>query len=61
MTEVHLAADDFQIGDLVHTASGLVEIRHMSRGDGGELLVNPGDADQLDGMVWQHATVTRNA
>lgn len=65
MTELTLQADSFQIGDIVHADDGRrVEIRAIKRGDGGELTVNPGDPDELDeldGMVWQHATVTRDA
>lgn len=60
MTELHIPADDFQIGDLVHLdRDRTVEIRHMRRGEKGELTVNPGDRDQLDGYVWQHTIVTR--
>ncbi|MET8694717.1 hypothetical protein ABZV65_19490 [Streptomyces bauhiniae] len=62
MTELTIQADSFQIGDIVHTDDGRrVEIRAIKRGDGGELTINPGSPDELDGMVWQHATVTRTA
>lgn len=55
-----MPADDFQIGDLVHTEQGpVVEVRAIERGDKGQLTVNPGTTDQLDGHVWEHATVTR--
>lgn len=60
MTELRIPADDFQIGDHVHTEQGpVVEVRTIRRGDGGELTVNPGDDDQLDGHAWEWATVTR--
>jgi hypothetical protein len=62
MTELHIPADDFRIGDLVHTEQGpIVEVRAIERGETGQLTVNPGDPDQLDGKVWEHATVTRTA
>jgi hypothetical protein len=62
MTELRIPADDFQIGDHVHTEQGpVVEVRAIARGEQGELTVNPGDPDQLNGRVWEHATVTRNA
>jgi hypothetical protein len=55
-----IAADDFQIGDFVHTSpSTRVEIRCMQRHDDGRLIVNPGDPDQLDGYVWQRTIVSR--
>lgn len=61
MPELRIPADDFQIGDLVHTRDGgTVEIRDIERGDKGLLIVNPGAPDQLDGHVWEQATVTRN-
>lgn len=62
MTEQYIPADDFQIGDLVHVHDGrTVKIRDIERGDQGLLIVNPGADDQLDGHVWEHATVTRPA
>lgn len=62
MTELRIPADDIQIGDHVHTEQGpIVEVRAIERGELGELTVNPGDDDQLDGKVWEHTTVTRNA
>lgn len=61
MTELHIPADDFQIGDTVHLADGgQVEIRDILRGDQGRITVNPGDGDQLDGRVWEHVVVTRS-
>ena len=60
MAERQIPADDFQIGDLIHlNPQTRVEIRHMRRGDNGELTVNPGEPDELNGYVWQHTTVTR--
>ncbi|MDX3575970.1 hypothetical protein [Streptomyces sp. FL07-04A] len=60
MTELRIPADDFQIGDLVHTEQGpTVEVRVIERGERGQLTVNPGAPDQLDGKVWEHATITR--
>ncbi|MCG0065022.1 hypothetical protein L0F81_17255 [Streptomyces tricolor] len=61
MTELRIPADDFQVGDLVHTGNGQpVRVRRIVRDKAGRLLVNPGDHDELDGWVWEHATVTRN-
>lgn len=61
MTELRIPADDFQIGDHVHLDNGqTVEVRDIERGDEGLLIVNPGATDQLDGHVWEHATVTRD-
>lgn len=60
MPELHIPADDFQIGDLVHVHDRrTIEIRDIERGDQGLLVVNPGADDQLEGHVWEHATVTR--
>jgi hypothetical protein len=60
MAELRIPADDFQIGDHIHVHDGrTVEIRDIERGDKGLLIVNPGADDQLDGHVWEHATVTR--
>ena len=60
MTDLHIPADDFQLGDLVHLADGnRIKIRAIERGDKGLLIVNPGADDQLEGHVWEHATVTR--
>lgn len=59
MTELHIQADDFQIGDHVDINGRLVEIRHLDRGASGKITVNPGDDDQLDGYAWQNATVQR--
>lgn len=60
MTELHMAADDLQLGDLVRLTNGqTVEAREIKRGDLGELIVNPGAVDQLTGRVWEHVTVTR--
>lgn len=60
MTERIIPADDFQIGDIVHLDNGsTVEIRNIERGDHGLLIVNPGAADELNGRVWEHATITR--
>jgi hypothetical protein len=60
MAELRIPADDFQIGDHVHTEQGpIVEIRAIERGEKGQLTVNPSDPDQLDGHAWEHATVTR--
>jgi hypothetical protein len=60
MTELRIQADDFQIGDHVHTEQGpIVEVRDIERGEVGLLIVNPGADDQLDGHAWEHATVTR--
>jgi hypothetical protein len=57
-----MPADDIAIGDLVHTDDGRhVEVRALVRGDVGELTVNPGDADELGGKVWETAKVTRHA
>lgn len=62
MTELRIQADSFQIGDRVHTEQGpIVEVRVIERGNQGRLTVNPGCADQLDGRVWEHATITRPA
>lgn len=62
MPDLHIPADDFQIGDHVHLPDGTtVEVRNIQRGDKGRITVNPGDSDQLDGHVWEHATVTRDA
>lgn len=62
MAEQYIPADDFRIGDHVHVHDGrIVEVRTIERGDTGQLTVNAGEADQLDGKVWEHATVTRNA
>lgn len=59
---LRLSADDVQIGDVVHAPDGsFVAIRDLERGPDGRLTVNPGAADQLDGYVWQGATVTRPA
>jgi hypothetical protein len=58
--EIRIPADDFQVGDLVHTeTSGTVEARRIVRDKTGRVLVNPGDPDELDGWAWEHATVTR--
>lgn len=60
MTELRIPADNFQIGDMVHTEQGpVVEVRVIERGEKGRLTVNPGDDDQLDGNAWEWATVTR--
>lgn len=60
MAELYIPADDFQIGDIVHLASGdTVEVRDIERGDNGLLIVNLGANDELNGRVWEHATVTR--
>ena len=60
MPELHIPADDFQIGDIVHLDNGTrIEVRDIERGDQGLLIVNPGADDQLEGHVWEHATVTR--
>lgn len=60
MTELRIPADNFQIGDLVHTEQGpAVEVRDIERGEGGILIVNPGADDQLDGHAWEWATITR--
>ena len=62
MTELHIPADVLKVGDHVHTEQGpVVEVRAIQRGEQGQLTVNPGDQDQLDGKVWEHATVTRDA
>ncbi len=62
MPELRIPADDFQIGDLVHTEKdGIVEVRDIERGKKGDLTVNPGEPDELNGKVWEHATVTRPA
>ncbi|WP_318205380.1 hypothetical protein [Streptomyces sp. SCL15-4] len=62
MTEMYIPADNFQVGDIVHTEkSRPVRVRHIVRDKAGRLLVNPGDSDELDGWVWEHATVTRDA
>lgn len=62
MTELRIPADNFQIGDLVHTEQGpIVEVRDLEHGEGGILIVNPGADDQLDGKAWEWATVTRDA
>ena len=62
MTELRIPADDFQIGDLVHLDNGsTVEVRDIERGDNGLLIVNLGASDELNGRVWEHATVTRSA
>jgi hypothetical protein len=62
VTDLHIPADDFQIGDHVHTEQGpIVEVRAIERGEQGQLTVNSGCDDQLDGKVWEHATVTRDA
>jgi len=62
MTELRIPAADFRIGDHVHLDDGsTVEIRDIERGDKGLLIVNSGAHDQLDGHVWEHATVNRPA
>ncbi|MFF8589967.1 hypothetical protein ACF061_00765 [Streptomyces sp. NPDC015220] len=60
MTDLYLPADDFQVGDLVHTDGRTVRVRDIVRDKAGRLIVNPGDFDELDGWVWEHATVTRD-
>lgn len=57
--ELRITADDFQVGDHVDIDGRSVEIRHIGRGSGGKIAVNPGDDDQLDGHAWQWATVQR--
>ncbi|MFJ9633793.1 hypothetical protein ACIRU8_39475 [Streptomyces sp. NPDC101175] len=60
MTKLHIPADDFQLGDLVHLADGrMVEIRAIERGDKGLIVVNPGAPDRLEGRVWERVTITR--
>ncbi|MFF0018731.1 hypothetical protein [Streptomyces sp. NPDC005374] len=60
MPKLHIPADDFQLGDLVHLADGrTVKIRVIERGGRGLIVVNPGAADRLEGRVWEHVTVTR--
>jgi hypothetical protein len=60
MPELHIPADDFQIGDIVHLGDGQdTEIRALQRGERGRITVNPGDFDEITGYIWHHATVTR--
>ena len=60
MPELRIPADDFQIGDIVHLDNcDTVEVRDIERGDNGLLIVNVGASDELNGRVWEHATVTR--
>ncbi|MYS72091.1 hypothetical protein GTY88_16925 [Streptomyces sp. SID5926] len=60
MTELHITADHFQVGDLVHREDGSrIEIRRIASREGGVLAVNEGDPDEMHGFAWQHATVTR--
>ena len=62
MTELYVPAEDFKVGDLVHVDGRRpIEVRHLVRDKAGRLIVNPGDPDELDGWVWQHATITRQA
>ncbi|MER6605936.1 DUF4326 domain-containing protein [Streptomyces sp. NPDC000927] len=54
------AADDLRIGDMVRLIDGsLVTVLEIQRGDRGELTVNPGAPNQLNGKVWEHVTVIR--
>lgn len=43
-----------------HQDGRIVQVRHIRRGPGGKLTVNPGDPDQLDGRAWQWAIITRD-
>ncbi|NED31086.1 hypothetical protein [Streptomyces sp. SID8499] len=59
MTGLRVPADEFRVGYLVHIGQRTVQVRHIRRGPGGQLTVNPGDPDQLDGRAWQWAIITR--
>lgn len=62
MAEIRIPADDFQVGDVIRTEQGAdVTVRRIIRDKAGRVVVNPGDADALDGWAWQHAAVIRNA
>lgn len=62
MADFYVPADDFRVGDLVHREDGPpIEVRRIDRRDRGVLIVNEGEADEMHGHVWEHATVTRES
>lgn len=60
MPSMYIPADDFKIGDIIDIGDGsTTEIRAIERRDHGQLIVNPGDFDEITGFIWHYAAVTR--
>ncbi|MER5302215.1 hypothetical protein ABT039_22530 [Streptomyces lasiicapitis] len=55
---MRIQAHDLQIGDLI-TRPTRVRVRHLQRGDGGELITNPGAPDEMKGHAWEWVDVER--
>ncbi|MGW3196320.1 hypothetical protein ACWDBD_17375 [Streptomyces sp. NPDC001118] len=61
MTEHHIPADDLRVGDVIVHDGGETLVRELDRSRAPIITTNPGDPDQIDGYLWQHVTVRRDA
>lgn len=61
MTELHITADDLRIGDVIGHGDGETAVRRLDRSKAPTIVTNPGDDDQIDGYLWQHVVVRREA
>ncbi|MFF9118283.1 hypothetical protein ACF09Y_22235 [Streptomyces massasporeus] len=59
MTELHIPADDLQVGDVIVHDEGETTVRRLDRSKPPTIVTNPGDNDQIDGYLWQHVVVRR--
>jgi hypothetical protein len=59
MTDLHIPADDLQVGDIITHAGGETVVRALDRSKPPAIVTNPGDDDQITGYLWQHVAVRR--
>ena len=58
---LHIPADALQVGDVIVQGEGETTVRRLDRSKAPAIVTNPGDDDQIDGYLWQHVTVRRDA
>lgn len=57
--EIHIAADDLRVGDVIVHDDGETTVRELDRSEAPTIVTNPGESDEINGYVWQHVTVRR--
>jgi hypothetical protein len=59
VTDLHIAADDLRVGDVIVHDGGEIPVRELDRSAAPTIVTNPGGDDQITGYLWQHVQVRR--
>ncbi|MFH8813102.1 hypothetical protein ACH4GZ_38885 [Streptomyces hygroscopicus] len=60
MNERRIHANDLTIGDVITGTDQPVTVQAIETGEGGLVVVNPGQQDEMRGRAWQNVIVQRD-